>query len=82
LNRSAAAAARRANWIELLDFGAGLLGFFFFWKLSTQTSVKQVTIQVPRSMLFFGSAAAPRPLFCFPQFFGRSPFFGFIAFVV
>jgi hypothetical protein len=33
-------------------------------------------------MLFVGSAAAPRPLFCFcfPLFFGRSPFLGFIAF--
>jgi hypothetical protein len=33
-------------------------------------------------MLFVGSAATPRPLFCFcfPLFFGRSLFFGFIAF--
>jgi hypothetical protein len=31
-------------------------------------------------MLFVGSAAALCFVFCFPLFFGRSPFFGFIAF--
>jgi hypothetical protein len=40
-------------------------------------------MRVHRSVLFFGSAAAPRPLFgfCFPLFFRRSPFFCFIAFL-
>jgi hypothetical protein len=35
-------------------------------------------------MLFVGSAVTSRPLFCFCflLFFGRSPFFGFIAFFI
>jgi hypothetical protein len=70
--------SRRANPRGGWGFGAGLLiGSSWSLKkkkvLSTQTSVKQFIRRVHRPVLFVGSAAAPRLLFCFcfPLFFGN-----------